>query len=218
MDGLRHALRSLSAASAALGRAAVVAVALVALGQTAGAGQPADAVEEINAALIDVMKNAESLGYEGRYERLAPVLDRHFNFPLMARVAVGRHWSELSDDQRQALIDRFARVSIATFAARFDGYSGESFRVKGEEPGLRGSILVKNDLVKSDGEAIPINYLLREADGHWQVVDVYLDAKYSELAMKRSEYSSVMRRKGFDGLMASIENEISKLASDSGDA
>jgi phospholipid transport system substrate-binding protein len=218
MNGLRQALRSLSAASAAACWAALVAVTLLGLGQTAGASEPTEAVEEINAALIDVMKNADSLGYEGRYERLAPVLERHFNFPLMARVAVGRHWSELSEEQREKLVERFARVSVATFAARFDGYSGESFRVKGQQPGLRGSILVNNDLIKSDGDAIPINYLLRQADERWRVVDVYLDAKYSELAMKRSEYSSVIRRKGFDGLMASIEHEISKLASEPGDA
>lgn len=222
MDGLRRALRRrparVLAAPRRLGRAAALTLLLAAAGPAAAGPAPTEVVEAIDAALIEAMENAESLGYRGRYERLAPVMRRHFDFPLMARVAVGRHWSSLSEPQRRMLVERFAEVSIATFAARFDGYSGERFRVDGQRPGLRGAVLVENVLVKTDGEEIAINYLLRDDAGRWQVVDVYLDAKYSELAMKRSEYSSVMQRKGFDGLIASLDKEIAQLASGSGGA
>ncbi len=215
MNRLRQAFRS-SVTAATLARAvlpATLAVAIVALPAIAprAAPAPTQIVEEINAAVIDCMKRADELGYQGRYRRLEPVLVEHFDFPLMARVAVGRHWRELGDARRQRLIDRFTEMSIATFAARFDGYSGQRFRVDGQRPGLRGSVLVDNALVMSDGDSVNINYLLRESESGWQVVDVYLDAKYSELAMKRSEYSSVMRRRGFDGLIDSIEREIGKL-------
>lgn len=217
MNGLRQAFRS-SVNAAALVRAVLTAalvVAIVALPAATprAAPAPTQIVKEINAAVIDCMKRADELGYQGRYNRLQPVLVENFDFPLMARVAVGRHWRDLGNAQRQRLIDRFTKMSIATFAARFDGYSGQRFRVDGQRPGLRGSVLVDNALVMSDGDSVNINYLLRESDSGWQVVDVYLDAKYSELAMKRSEYSSVIRRRGFDGLIDSIDREIGKLES-----
>ena len=173
---------------------------------------PSDIVGRLNAVLMEVMQQADALGFSGRYDRLAPVLSEAFNFPLMARISVGRHWRKLEDSDRDRLVDAFGRMSIATFAARFDGYSGERFEVLGEKPAPRKAILVRNRLIKNDGEAVEINYLLKPAQGRWRVVDVFLDAKYSELAMKRSEYGAVIKNAGFDELIRSLDQKIADLA------
>ncbi len=175
---------------------------------------PRDIVRRLNAVLLEVMQQADELGYSGRYDRLAPVLSEAFNFPLMARISVGRHWRKLEDSDRDRLVDAFGRMSIATFAARFDGYSGERFEVLGEKPAPRKAILVRNRLIKNDGEAVEINYLLKPAQGRWRVVDVFLDAIYSELAMKRSEYGSVIKNLGFDELIRSLDEKIAELAAE----
>ncbi len=194
----------------------VVLTVLLTLGSPAAAGEstsPSQAVTQLNAALLDAMKNAEQLGYQGRYQRLAPVLSQTFNFAVMARVSVGRHWSKLSAEQRERLVDAFSRMSIANYAARFDGYSGEKMEALGEEEGLRKSVLVRNQLVKADGEVIPLNYQLRKFEAGWRAVDVHLDAKFSEVATRRSEYTSVIQREGFDALISSLERKIAELAS-----
>ena len=175
-----------------------------------------ETVERLNETLLHVMQEAQALGYAGRYDRLAPVLEESFDFALMARVAVGRHWRDLNGEQQSELVDSFSRLSIATFAARFDGYSGEAFQVNGETSQRKNTVLVSNTLVKGSGETIPINYLLREIDGHWRIIDIYLDAKYSELALKRSEYSSVVERKGFDGLLDVMRDKIAEIAPNDG--
>ncbi len=175
---------------------------------------PGDIVGRLNAVLMEVMQQADELGFSGRYDRLAPVLREAFNFSLMARISVGRHWRKLENSDRDRLVDAFGRMSIATFAARFDGYSGERFEVLGEKPAPRKAILVRNRLIKSDGEAVEINYLLKTAEGRWRVVDVFLDAKYSELAMKRSEYGAVIKNAGFDELIRRLDEKIAKLAAE----
>ncbi len=175
---------------------------------------PSDIVGRLNAVLLEVMQQADELGFSGRYDRLAPVLSEAFNFPMMARVSVGRHWRKLENSDRDRLVDAFGRMSIATFAARFDGYSGERFVVLGERPAPRKAILVRNRLIKNDGESVEINYLLKTAEGRWRVVDVFLDAKYSELAMKRSEYGSVIKNAGFDELIRALNEKIADLAAE----
>ncbi len=175
---------------------------------------PRDIVRRLNAVLLEVMQQADELGFSGRYDRLAPVLSEAFNFPLMARISVGRHWRKLENSDRDRLVDAFGRMSIATFAARFDGYSGERFEVLGEKPAPRKAILVRNRLIKNDGEAVEINYLLKPAQGRWRVADVFLDAIYSELAMKRSEYGSVIKNLGFDELIRSLDEKIAELAAE----
>lgn len=175
--------------------------------------RPQGVVAQLNGTLLEVMQAAETLGYQGRYERLDPVLRATFNFPVMARISIGRHWSKLDEAQQARMAETFARMSVATFAARFDGFSGERFEVLGEEEGLRKTILVRNHLILPDGEVIPLNYLFRKAKDRWRAVDVYLDAKFSELATKRSEYSAILGREGFDGLIAAIERKIEELKS-----
>lgn len=168
----------------------------------------------VDDALIETMRKSEELGYTGRYEALDPVLRKAFNFPYMARVSVGRYWRELNREEKRSLVDAFARLSVATFASRFKGYSGEQFRIVGEKEQPRGAILVLNDLVKSDGGTIAINYLMRKgrSSGEWRIVDVFLDAKFSELATKRSEFTAAMKREGLEGLLTTIEAKIAGLA------
>jgi phospholipid transport system substrate-binding protein len=105
-------------------------------------------------------------------------------------------------------------MSIATYAARFDGYGGERFEVLGEAPARRKTVLVRNHLVGNDGEAVAIDYLLKAAEGRWRVVDVYLDGKYSELALKRSEYGSVIKNHGVEVLIRSLDEKAAKLAAE----
>lgn len=175
---------------------------------------PSPAVEPVKAvdkALLESMKQAEELGFEGRYALLEPVLEETFDFAYMAEVAVGRHWQEFDQEQKRKLIDTFRRMSVATFASRFDGYSGETFEVGATRDGPRGSKLVANRLVRTDGEAVPINFLLREAEGEWRIVDILLDAKFSELATKRSEYTSVVERQGVDRLIELLDRKVAEL-------
>ena len=175
---------------------------------------PSAIVERLNAVLIEVMQGAEALGFQGRYARLAPVLSATFDFPLMARISAGRHWRALDEATRGRFVEAFGKMSIATYAARFDGYGGERFEVLGEAPARRETVLVRNHLVKSDGEAVAIDYLLKAAEGRWRVVDVFLDGKYSELALKRSEYGSVIKNHGVEDLIRSLDEKAIELAAE----
>ncbi len=156
------------------------------------------------------MKKAETLGFEGRYEKLAPAVKETFNLAFMARFAAGSHWKRLSADQRGKLIEAFSALTIATYAERFDGYSGERFDTLNETQFRRRTRLVKTGLVKSDGETIILNYLVGQRGGKWGVIDVHFKG-VSELAVRRSEYTSVLKRKGFGTLIAVIEKKIANL-------
>ncbi len=195
---------------------ALLLVLLLACGLPARASEsPSATVERLNTALLAVMKDAEALGYQGRYDQLAPALKEIFDFPVMARVTLGRHWRKTEEAKQQAFVTAFTDYSIAIFARRFDGYAGERFEVLGEEPAKRGAMLVRNQIVKGDGEAVAINYLARPAangGNGWRLVDTLLDAKYSELAARRSEYSSIVKNQGIDALITTLKDKAAESA------
>lgn len=189
---------------------------LLALPALAAEERPAQVIERLNAGLLEIMRNAEALGYAGRVERFALLLPDTYNLEAMARGAVGPQWQDLSGDERARIVDVFARMTESTYASRFNGYSGESFEVLGEEPSAQDLMVVASRLVKANGEAVELNYAMKSFDGKWRVIDVYLEAKYSELARLRAEFGSVLRREGVDALIARIEAKIRRTASQGG--
>ncbi len=179
------------------------------LGPVSGAGTPAESIiDQFHRSLIGVMTRASELGFQGRFQALSPEISRAFHVGVMARIVAGRHWKTFTNEQKSALVAAFGRMTTATYANRFDGYSGEQFRILGEVPSRRKSVVVKSEIVKSDGEAIAINYLMRRFKRGWRVVDVQLKGAYSELATRRSEYSSILRRSGLPALLAEIDGKV----------
>ena len=192
----------------------LVALVLLVFPVSASAEQatPTQVVETLHGILIDVMQNATTLGYQGRYERLEPVLVNVFDIPFMAEKSVGRHWKRFDEARRENLVATLTRFTIANYAGRFDGYSGQHFETLKEEPSTHGLILVHTRLIDPEGEDVQLNYRLKKADTGWQIADVYLNGTVSELALRRSEYSSLIKREGYEALIAALDERIDELA------
>lgn len=188
---------------------AVSAVLLLGLaGASAGASEATDVVTQVQTALIAVMKNAGRLGFQGRYQQLAPVVEETHDLPFVARATLGLHWKRLDADQQATMVATFSRLSIATYASRFDGYAGERFTVVSERPLRRGSlVLVESRFIKANGDTLQFNYLLHQTGGHWRIVNIIVDG-VSDLALKRTEYGSLMEKEGFPALIAKLESQI----------
>ena len=180
-------------------------------GALATASDPRQVIERLHGSLLEVMKNARQLGYEGRYRQLEPVLEQSYDFPFMIRIALGPTWRELDEGRRAQLTQLFTDMSVANYAARFDGYGGERFEILGQEPGPREAVLVKSRIVRPGAEPVELNYLLREFDDGWRIIDVLLAARYSELARQRAEFAAVLRSGGVPDLVATLERKIAQL-------
>src|SRR5246127_2273315 len=166
-----------------------LALSLFAASAAALAVNPQDNVRGFYDTLLSTMRYGPTLGQSGRYARLAPVVDRLFDVPAMTQLAVGPTWATLSPAQQQQLIDAFRHYIAATYADRFDSYSGQQLQVTGERP-YNGNVIVQTKIVKSDGDTTDLDYLMRSNQGSWQISDVYLDGTISQVAIQRSEFHS----------------------------
>lgn len=165
-------------------------------------------IEKLHETLLGVMKEASALGFTGRLERIRPVLLDLYDFPFMAEKSVGLGWRDLDDAERTRLVDAFSRLAIATYAARFDRWDGARFETLGVQPASAGTVLVKTRIVRGNGEAVALDYRMRADAGQWRIIDVFMNGTVSELALRRSEYSGVLKRSGFDALLQAIEQKI----------
>jgi len=162
-------------------------------------------------SLLDTMKQAKQLGVKGRYDKLSPVLAKTYDLPSMSKLAVGPSWSALTPQQQAAIINAFTRMTIATYASRFDGFSGEQFQILETSDRTNGDKIVKTQIVKSDGGTVPLNYLMRKSGTDWKIVDIYLDGTISELANRRAEFGAILKSGGPDALVVSLNKQGDKL-------
>ena len=193
--------------------AKVLFVLVLASSADAGDGDAAAVVARFHDGLLSVMKEADALGVTGRYRRLAPEIERAFHLRLMARVTSGSFWKKADAARRDGFAAAFTRLSVATYASRFDGYSGQGFETTGDRPGPRATHLVDTRILSPGESPVPLTYVLKRLEGRWGIVDVLLETGISELAVRRSEYRSVLKKDGVDGLIAVLDAKADELLS-----
>jgi phospholipid transport system substrate-binding protein len=167
-----------------------------------------DVVENLHKTLLVVMKEGNQIGYQGRFDQLAPIITAGFDMPFIAKTVLGRYWETFNSEQKSKFVEAFSKLSIATYAANFDTYSGERFNVISEKE-VSGRILVQTQLIKSDGGQVQLDYLLHRIGSQWRIINVVADG-VSDLALKRADYTSFLKSKGFDPLLIKLNEKIAQ--------
>ena len=166
-------------------------------------------VNDFQAELLEVMKNGKALGYSGRYQRMDKMVKTSHDLKKIARIVVGKEWQKLTSAQQERLVDVFSQFSVASYAYNFKDYSGESFKYDSEEQTARGGVIIHTYLVIPDDKDVKFDYMLKKKGDSWQIINIIANG-VSDLALKRSEYTSILQREGFEELIAKINEKIEK--------
>lgn len=189
-------------------------------GTASGAGPaPAAAtavVEALHNELLSAMKSAGTTSVTDRAARLGPVISSSFALHRMSQFAAGSGWRKMTDQQKSAYLRVFTDITIATYANRFDGFSGESFATLGTEAALNDSLLVMTELRRPRKDPVRLTYVVLGSDDGPKIVDIYLDGSISELARQRSEYQSVLRSSGADALISGLQEQANRMLKSNG--
>ena len=147
--------------------------------------------------------------FTGRYQSLSPFIEKSFDFPLIAKVILSRHWNKLNEDEQAQFIDRFTELTKTTYAARFNAYSDEAFKTLGTEQLRKGRLLVKTE-IQSSADKARLNYLMHPVDNEWLIISVIANG-VNDLSLKRAEYSRIISQDSFTGLLDIINAKITEL-------
>jgi len=168
-------------------------------------------VEAFQEQLIETMKQGKELGFKGRYDKLDASVKKSHDLPKIARIVVGKQWEELTPEQQTKLEEVFTELSVSAYAHNFKDFSGESFTFVSEEETGRGGIVVHTNLKIPGEKDVKFDYMMKKKDDSWQIINIIADG-VSDLALKRSDYTSVLNREGFDALIAKINEKIESYA------
>lgn len=174
-------------------------------------GNAKQVVQSFQAELINVMQQGDKLTFAQRFEQLKPVVLKSHDLTKITRIVVSKEWKKLTIEQKKQLIRKFKTLSIASYAHYFHSFSGESFKIESVKQLSPGQIYVHTFLVLPDEKDVSMDYLLKKKGDDWRIINI-ITKGVSDLALKRSEYVAVLKKSGFDVLIAELSTKIDKFS------
>lgn len=164
-------------------------------------------VEKFQNELIGSMKSGKQVDFNTRYNKLYSAVTDSHDLTKIARIVVGKEWEKLSEAQQQKLVEVFSKLSVAAYAHNFKEYAGEAFVFDSEEETTRGGVVIHTHLTVPDEKDVKFDYMLKEQGNSWRIINIIANG-VSDLALKRSEYTAILQREGFDALITKINEKI----------
>jgi len=179
-------------------------------GDDAGATAP---IQQLDAALLAAMKAGRSTPFTQRFATLAPVVDQTFDLDAVLVASVGLGWTAMPSDQQAQLRATFRRYTVASYAANFDSYNGQTFRIS---PAVRSvgndEVVVATKFVSTDGSATKLDYVMRNGPSGWKAVDVLADGSISRVAVQRSDFRHLLASGGAPALTVALQHKVASLS------
>jgi len=180
------------------------------------AGRPASASGEAGEFLTSMTGRAiaqltdESLPLSERKTRFRVLFRENFDVPAVGRFVLGRYWRRAKPEARDAFLSVFEEIMIQRFAPKFAGYADTSFEItRVRALDKTGDFMISSKISPDDGEAIEIDWRVRERDGHFKILDVIGEGISMALTL-RSEYASAIKVSGgrIQGLIDRLRSQV----------
>ncbi len=172
---------------------------------------PEAVIAKLNDGLRAAMRGGKELGFNGRYALLKPLIEAVFDVQTITRISAGGQWKSFSADQRETLIELYTHWSAASYASNFDEEAGQRFEI-GKTEIIGNKAEVTSSVIRKNDERVQFHYILAPNDSGWQIVDIQIQG-VSQLSMTRTQFVSILKRSGFEGLAKSLEEKIRELQS-----
>ena len=117
-----------------------------------------------------------------------------------ARCRTAEHWATAAASRNSSRL--FAAAMSAIYADRFGSYAGQKLVVNGEQPAPSGG-MVRSQIIKANGEPVKVDYMMRLSGDNWLI---------SEVATRRSEFATILKTEGVDGLTSALNRRAEALA------
>lgn len=168
-------------------------------------------VKNLGDQVVGALKD-KSMSEAQRTASFRRLFDLGFDVPEISRFVLGRFWRQATPAQRTDYQKLFEEFIVLTYAARFSGYSGETFAVLGTRPGEDGTEMVRSEIHRPDGPPVRVDWKVTHKGGQYKIVDVVVEG-VSMAITQRQEFASVIQNggNGVAGLITLLRRKVAQL-------
>ena len=171
---------------------------------------PTQTVQESVDAILDLLKD-ETLQQDDRRARIRAHIKTRFDFQAMSQRTLATNWKKATEQEKEKFIDLFSQLIENTYIGKIETYTNEKIEYPGEKV-KSGKAIVETLIIAASAD-IPVDYKLYQKDGAWWVYDVIIEG-VSLISNYRSSYQEIVKKEGFGGLLAKMQEKIDELSSE----
>ena len=179
------------------------------------AGSPTD---WIRTTLGDVRSTLAEDGPDAKLSRetlteMSRLIDERFDFPELARLALGQHWHQRSPQERKEFVTLFGKLLARSHFMKITTKAKAEQRYVGER--IEGDRAVVQAVVMAEDNEIPVDYALVRYNGTWKIYDLGIDGmRLSEVY--RSQFNKVISSGSYDDLIRRMQIKLQEFAVEAG--
>lgn len=154
-------------------------------------------IDEVIQVLTSEELNQPSRSMERR-QKIEHVIRQSVDYEDMAKRAMGQHWVELTEDERQEFVVLFVQLLRDTFACRIDNYADEQVLYLSEQ--RKGNIAQVRTKLSGPKTEMLLEFQLEHVVGHWYLHDVAIDGA-GMVSNYYAQFASILRDHSYRGLL-----------------
>lgn len=169
------------------------------------------AVKSYTQTLVDdVLAVITSDATEGaKLDKLDAIFLRNVDTDWIGKFVLGKYWRTASEEQKQAYLKNYAGFLSKTYTRRFTEYSNEKVEISGVKTVDNSEYEVRLELAQPDAQPVFMTFKVRGGSkASMRVFDIIVEG-VSLITTQRSEFSSVVERKGLDYLIDVLKKKAS---------
>jgi len=156
------------------------------------AADPSQLVKSVTAQVIDIVKTKTGATREAAFRE---VLRNDFDLPYMARLALGTHWNEASEQQRARFLAALETAEVRAYSERLGKLAGYTLTIDKVDARPNGVWIVDSLLSQAGGQPIKLEWEVRDNGQGPRIADVKI-AGVSMFLTKRAEFNSYILNTG----------------------
>jgi phospholipid transport system substrate-binding protein len=171
-------------------------------------GTPTEFVKQTTESILQVFDDPRLRGPGHREERLAQlrqIANTAFDWEEIARRTLATHWRERTPQERQEFPEILRDAVQAMYLERLEEAARQRLPEKqaityGKEEVDGPRAVVRTTIATKRQRAIPLEYRLRQTDGHWRVYDVVI-LGVSVINNYRAQFHGIITQSSYEGLV-----------------
>jgi phospholipid transport system substrate-binding protein len=171
------------------------------------------ATNEIRSMLVDRDEEIkELLGPEGteytqeQRDQLKDIINDVVDYRAMAQFALGNTYDEISSEEREKFVSLFSTIIRDNSMNRLDIYRAE---VTYEDIQVNGDQAHVKTIAQLENVRTSVDYDMERRNGEWMIIDMTIDDVSTAESYNR-QFQSIIRQRGFDALMQSLERRAAR--------
>lgn len=168
-------------------------------------------VDELGNKALEIIKQGGAGKVDTR-KKLESLFEDSVDIEWVSKFVLGKYWRQASDAQKSLYKEKYKYFLITHYTSKFSDYSDESFKIHDVKEQQSGEYQLTMEIVRPREPSVYVDYRIRAKEKGFAIFDIIVEG-VSLITTQRSEFGSVISRKGLDYLIEQLDVKTKEVTS-----